>query len=58
VKHVDDRFVSIPEAVRRTGVGGDVIFLAIRHGELDHELDDRGFPRVDPDEVARLEAAR
>jgi hypothetical protein len=48
--------VSVPEAVRRTSVPGDVIFLAIRHGEITTELDDRGLDRVDPDEVAQLAA--
>jgi hypothetical protein len=50
--------VSVPEAVRRTGVPGDVIFLAIRHGEISTERDDRGLDHVDPDEVAQLAATR
>lgn len=48
--------VSIPEAVRRTGVAGDRIFLAIRHGEISSVPDERGIDRVDPDEVNRLDA--
>ena len=46
--------VKITEAVRRTGVPGDVIFLAIRHNEINSERDDRGHDWVDPDEVAAL----
>ena len=46
--------VRITEAVRRTGVPGDVIFLAIRHNEISSERDDQGYDWVDPDEVAAL----
>ena len=35
--------VKITEAVRRTGVPGDVIFLAIRHNGISSERDDRGY---------------
>lgn len=49
--------VSVPVAVRRTGVRGDVIFLAIPHGEIRSVPDDRGIDRVDPDEVRRLQTA-
>jgi len=49
--------VSIPEAVRRTGVAGDRIFLAIRHGEITSVPDDRGVDRVNPAEVAHLDAS-
>lgn len=48
--------VSVPEAVRRTGVAGDRIFLAIRHGEISSMPDDRGIDRVDPTEVVRLDS--
>lgn len=50
--------VKVTEAVRRTGVPGTVIFLAIRHGELTSEQDDRGYDWVDPDEVASLTVPR
>lgn len=46
--------VKVTEAVRRTGVSGTAIFLAIVHGEITSERDDRGFDLVDPDEVASL----
>jgi hypothetical protein len=46
--------VRVTEAVRLTGVPGTEIFLAIRHGAITSERDDRGFPLVDPDEVAAL----
>jgi len=49
--------VSIPEAVRRAGVAGDRIFLAIRHGEITSVPDDRGVDRVNPAEVAHLDAS-
>jgi hypothetical protein len=32
----------------------DVIFLAIRHDEISSPRDERGYDRVDPDEVALL----
>lgn len=51
---VEHARVSVPEAVRRTGVRGDRIYLAIRHGEITSERDERGFDRVDPDEVLTL----
>jgi hypothetical protein len=44
--------VKVTEAVRRAGVPGDVIFLAIRHDEISSQRDDRGYGWVDPDEVA------
>jgi len=50
--------VKVTEAVRMTGVPGTEIFLAIRHGEITSERDDRGFDWVDPDEVASLAVAR
>lgn len=50
--------VKVTEAVRRTGVPGDVIFLAIRHDEISSERDDRGYDWVDPDEVAALAVPR
>jgi hypothetical protein len=50
--------VKVTEAVRQTGVPGTVIFLAIRHGELASERDDRGYDWVDPDEVASLTVPR
>jgi hypothetical protein len=46
--------VKVTEAVRRTGVPGDVIFLAIRYGEISSQRDERGYDWVDPDEVAAL----
>lgn len=49
-----DERVSVPEAVRRTGVRGDRIFLAIRHREITTELDARGVDRVIPSEVLAL----
>jgi hypothetical protein len=42
--------IKVTEAVRLTGVPGTAIFLAIRHGEITSERDDRGFDLVDPDE--------
>jgi hypothetical protein len=51
---VSNERVSVPEAVRRVGVPGDVIFLAIRHGEISSERDERGLDPVDPAEVAQL----
>ena len=53
---MDAERVSIPEAVRRTGVAGDRIFLAIRHGQISSVPDDRGIDRVSPEEVVRLNA--
>ncbi len=50
--------VKVTEAVRRTAVPGDVIFLAILHGEITSERDDRGYDFVDPDEVAMLGVQR
>jgi hypothetical protein len=50
--------VKVTEAVRRTGVPGTAIFLAIRHGELTSQRDDRGYDWVDPDEVAELRLQR
>ena len=53
---VEGDHVSVPEAVRRTGVPGDRIYLAIRHGEIGSVPDERGFDCVDPGEVAALAA--
>ena len=50
--------VRVTEAVRLTGVPGTEIFLAIRHGAITSERDDRGFNLVDPDEVAALAVTR
>jgi len=44
--------VKVTEAVRRTGVPGTAIFLAIRYGEITSERDDQGYDWVDPDEAA------
>lgn len=46
--------VKVTEAVRRTGVPGTQIFLAIRAGQITSERDERGYDWVDPDEVANL----
>lgn len=46
--------VKVVEAVRDTGVPGATIFLAIRHGEITTERDERGYDWVDPDEVRQL----
>lgn len=46
--------VKVIEAVRETGVPGTAIFLAIRHGEISTERDERGYDWVDPDEVRTL----
>jgi hypothetical protein len=46
--------VRVPEAVRRTGVAGDQIYLAVKHGTISHEDDERGFPHVLVDEVLTL----
>lgn len=46
--------VKVVEAVRRTGVPGTTIYLAIRHGEITTKLDDHGYDWVDPDEVREL----
>jgi hypothetical protein len=50
--------VKVTEAARTTGVPGPDIFLAIRHGEISTVRDDRGYDWVDPEEVARLVAAK
>ncbi len=50
--------VKVTEAVRRTGVPGTVIFLAIRHCEITSERDDRGYDWVDPEEIAALAVPR
>ncbi|MGH8999414.1 MAG: hypothetical protein ACRDY7_08490 [Acidimicrobiia bacterium] len=50
--------VKVTEAARSTGVPGTVIFLAIRHGEISTERDDRGYDWVDPDEVTTLVVPR
>ena len=50
--------VKVTEAVRRTGVPGTVIFLAIRHGEITSERDARGYDWVDPEEIAALPVPR
>jgi hypothetical protein len=46
--------VKVTEAVRRTGVPGPTIFLAIAHGRIRSERDDRGYDLVNPDEVRGL----
>ncbi len=46
--------VKVIEAVRETGVPGTAIFLAIRHGEISTERDERRYDWVDPDEVRTL----
>ena len=50
--------VKVTDAVRSTGVPGDVIFLAIRRGEISSSQDDKGYDWVDPDEVAALTVPR
>jgi len=50
--------VKVTEAVRRTGVPGTVIFVAIRHGEITTDRDDLGYDWVDPEEVAALAVPR
>ena len=50
--------VNVTEAVRRLGAPGTVIFLAIRHGEITSERDDRGYDWVDPEEIAALGVPR
>ncbi len=50
--------VKVTEAARQTGVSGTQIFLAIRHGQITSERDDRGYDWVDPDEVATLAVQR
>ncbi len=50
--------VKVTEAVHRTGVPGTAIFLAIRHGEITTDQDDRGYDWVDTDEVGSLPVAR
>jgi hypothetical protein len=51
---VDPTRVRVPEAVRRTGVPGDEIYLAIKYGKVTSLEDDRGFPLVVIDEVRTL----
>ena len=51
---VDSELVSVPEAVRRTGVRGDRIFLAIRHGEISTAFNERGIDQVVVEEVLTL----
>lgn len=46
--------VKVTEAVRRTGVPGPAIFLAIAHGRISTRRDERGYDWVDPDEVLAL----
>ena len=48
-------FVSVPEAVRRTGVRRSDL-LAIRNGEIRTVPDERGVDHVDPCEVESLQA--
>jgi len=50
--------VKVTEAVRLTGVSGTTIFLAIRHGEISAERDDRGYDWVVTSEVASLAVVR
>ncbi len=51
---VDTERVSVPEAVRRTGVRGDRIFLAIRHGKISTAFNERGLDQVVIEEVLTL----
>jgi hypothetical protein len=51
---VGSAHLKVTEAVRRTGVPGDVIFLAIRHDEISSQRGERGYDWVDSDEVAAL----
>ena len=46
--------VKVTEAVRRTGVSGTAIFLAIRHGDISTVRDDRGYDLVDLEEVMAI----
>ncbi|MGQ0744785.1 MAG: hypothetical protein ACT4OS_10715 [Acidimicrobiales bacterium] len=46
--------VKVTEALRLTGVPGTAVFLAIRHGEISSQLDERGYGWVDPEEVSLL----
>ncbi len=48
----------VTEAVRQTGVPGPTIPLAIRHGELSTELDDRGHDWVDPDGARSISSSK
>lgn len=50
--------MKVTQAARTTGVSGTEIFLAIRHGEISTERDERGYDWVDPDEVATLATKR
>jgi hypothetical protein len=50
-------WVSVPEAVRRTGVRGDRILRAIFDGEISTSLNERGIDRVTVDEVLTLRDA-
>ncbi len=50
--------VSVPEAVRQTGVPGDRIIKAIMYGEISTALNDRGIDRVRLDEVRSLAATQ
>lgn len=49
--------VKVTEAVRRTGVPGTTIFLAIRDQRISTQRDARGYDWVDPDEVEGLASA-
>ena len=51
---MDTERVSVPEAVRRTGVRGDRIFLAIRHGKISTAFNERGLDQVVVEEVLTL----
>jgi hypothetical protein len=46
--------MKVTEAVRRTGVPGTTIFLAIRDQRITTERDKRGYDWVDPAEVEAL----
>jgi hypothetical protein len=46
--------VKVTEAVKQTGIPGTTIFLAIRHGEISTQVDERGYDWVDPAEVRML----
>ncbi len=58
MRNVENERVSVPEAVRRTGIRGDRIFLAIRHGEISTAFDERGLDQVVVEEVLTLAESR
>jgi len=56
-EHMSER-VKVTEAVRRTGVPGPTIFMAIAHGQISTKRDERGYDWVDPEEVRVLSTAQ